>query len=83
MSSNESSFEETLTWAEANELRGVITDYARRLRGEALLAEAEGAQHRRGRAAAYERAAQLESKVLALFYRLSESRSDASPGQGA
>lgn len=74
---DEPNFEETLTWAEVNRLRFVITDHRRGLQGALLLAEADGIPSA-GKRAAYEDAVRLESKVMALFNRASGARTPAS-----
>lgn len=63
-------FEDSLTWEEANQLRILASDAARKARGELLLAEDEGTPAD-GPRARHGSAVRLEAKVSALFYRKS------------
>lgn len=68
------SLDDQITWVEANSLRAIVTDHMRDARKDMLLAEAEGAPSVAAYRKRYEDACQLESKVRALFYRLSDRR---------
>lgn len=65
--------EAALTWGEANHLRIITGDHHREVRAWRALAREEGLPTR-AHDAKCERAARLEAKVLAMFYRLSEER---------